>query len=189
MSIYNLTKGLEKSLEELLAREVELHVEDGLILPNLRMVEKDAAQETAVPECAFLNEEGRCSIHAFRPGFCRLFPLGRNYAEGRLGYFVLGDACPALNKSKVKIEKWIGIPRIREYEAFLVEWHTLTKGLRFFYADNTENEAIIKAINIQFLQIFYLTPYMEGDFYVQFGERMAKMKALLQQLRVDLPEE
>ena len=25
--------------------------------------------------CTFLDENGRCSIHPFRPGICRLFPL------------------------------------------------------------------------------------------------------------------
>jgi Fe-S-cluster containining protein len=48
---YNLTKGLGKSLQQLLEKEVELHVEDGLILPNLRMGEAQG-----VPSCSFLNE-------------------------------------------------------------------------------------------------------------------------------------
>ncbi len=179
---YNLTKGLDKSLQQLLEKEVELHVEDGLILPNLRMGEAQG-----VPSCSFLNEEGRCGIHGFRPGFCRLFPLGRNYEEGKLSYFILEEACPVPNKSKVKIEKWLNVPRIREYEAFLVKWHSLTKGLRLFYEDHQENDAVIRAINMQFLQIFYLTPYEEEGFYPQFEERMEKMNGLLKQLGVVLP--
>ena len=179
---YNLTKCLGKSLQQLLEKEVELHVEDGLILPNLRMGEAQG-----VPSCSFLNEEGRCEIHGFRPGFCRLFPLGRNYEEGKLSYFILEEACPVPNKSKVKIEKWLNVPRIREYEAFLVKWHSLTKGLRLFYEEHQENDAVIRAINMQFLQIFYLTPYEEEGFYPQFEERMEKMNELLKQLGVMLP--
>ena len=38
--------------------------------------------------CYFLNEEGRCSIHSFRPGICRLFPLGRFYEEEGFRYFL-----------------------------------------------------------------------------------------------------
>lgn len=196
--VYHITKGLGKTMEQLLELEVELHVEDGLILPNLRMVEKErqgidsknilvAGKE--VPNCSFLNEEGRCSIHAFRPGFCRLFPLGRNYDGDKLSYFILEDACPVPNKLKVKIEKWLNIPRIREYEAFLVKWHGLTKGLRLFYEDNQENDAVIKTINMQFLQIFYLTPYTEDGFYPQFEERMKKMQDFLTQLHVVLKAE
>lgn len=176
--VYHLTLHLEKTFEEFLAREVELHVEDGLILPNIRMIGEGE------PKCSFLSEEGRCSVHSSRPGFCRLFPLGRNYEEGKLNYFFLQGACPAPNKSKIKVNKWLNVPRIKEYEKFLVTWHALTKGLREFYEVNLEDEAVIKAINMQFLQIFYLTPYTEEDFYPQFEKRMEKMKTYLNTLGV-----
>ena len=149
--VFQLTRGLGKSIEELLAEKIEFHVEDGLILTNIRMTGEGE------PSCGFLNEEGRCSIHAFRPGYCRLFPLGRNYDDDKLTYFVLKDACPAPNKSKVKINKWLNIPHLRDYEKFLVEWHGLTKRLRAFYVECEQDEAVIKAINMKFLQIFYLT--------------------------------
>lgn len=55
-------------------KELELNVVDGIILPNLRM---NGTREV----CSFLNEEGRCSIHPYRPGICRLFPLGRYYEK------------------------------------------------------------------------------------------------------------
>ena len=167
---YQLTTNLGLSFEQLLAEKVELHVEDGLILPNLRMV------STA---CGFLNKEGRCSIHPFRPGYCRLFPLGRDYDNGKLSYFVLKDACPAPHKSKVKINKWLGVPRIKDYEAFLVSWHGLTKNLRELLVGQQENEVVAKAINMQFLQIFYLTPYEGADFYPEFATRMEKMRGFL----------
>ena len=176
--VYQLTRNLGKSMEELLAKEVELHVEDGLILPNIKM------SGAGVPQCSFLNGEGRCSIHAFRPGFCRLFPLGRNYDEDKLSYFVLKDACPAPNKSKVKINKWLGVPNLKSYEKFLVEWHGLTKMLRSFYAEHGEDETVIKAINMKFLQIFYLTAYGETDFYESFDERTKTMKLFLESLGI-----
>jgi len=176
--MYQLTKNLGKTIEELLAKEIELHVEEGLILPNIKMV---GEQELA---CSFLNEEGRCSIHDFRPGFCRLFPLGRNYEGDKLTYFVLKDVCPAPNKSKVKINKWLGVPNLKAYEKFLVEWHALTKMLRAYYEEHMQEEAVIKAINMKFLQIFYLTPYEEGDFYEVFQMRMNEMKNFLNTLGI-----
>ncbi len=67
--LYRMQRGLGKGLPELLAEgAAELHVEDGVILPNLKMT-------GGGERCFFLNKEGRCSIHAFRPGLCRLFPL------------------------------------------------------------------------------------------------------------------
>ena len=178
--VFLLTKNLNKTTEELLANEIELHVEDGLILPNLKMVGE------GLQHCSFLNEEGRCSIHAFRPGYCRLFPLGRNYDGERLEYFVLTDACPAPNKSKVKINKWLGVPNLKSYESFLVKWHALTKALRECYAENAEEEAAIKAVNMKFLQIFYLAPYTEEDFYSQFETRMNEMNKILEALGIYL---
>ena len=176
--VYQLTRNLGKSFEVLLQKEVEFHVEDGLILPNLRMLGDEE------PVCGFLNEEGRCSIHAFRPGFCRLFPLGRNYDESGLTYFVLKDACPAPSKSKVKINKWLNLPKLKEYESFLVKWHTLTKMLRAYYGEHAEDEAVIKAVNMKFLQIFYLTAYEEDDFYADFAGRYEKMQQFLSMLGV-----
>lgn len=182
--VYSITFGLTTTFEQLLTRELELHVEDGLILPNIRMIEKkDAVEE---PSCGFLNEQGRCRIHAYRPGFCRLFPLGRNYEEDRLTYFLLEDACPVAGKSKMKVNKWLNVPRIKEYESFLVQWHALTKRLRTFYAENSQNDAIIKAVNMQFLQIFYFAAYEEGDFYPQFAGRLEQMNAFLRQLGIVL---
>ena len=176
--VYQLTKNLGKTFEEFLTKEVEFHVEDGLILPNLKMVGEDE------PACSFLNEEGRCCIHAFRPGFCRLFPLGRNYEGDKLTYFVLKDACSAPIKSKIKINKWLSVPNLKTYEGFVVEWHGLTKMLRGYYADHVQEEAVIKAINMKFLQIFYLTPYEDADFYDIFAKRMEEMKAFLRVLGI-----
>lgn len=175
--VYQLTQNLGKTMEQLLAKEVELHVEDGLILPNLKMT------GAGIPQCSFLNEEGRCSIHGFRPGYCRLFPLGRNYEENKLTYFVLKDACPAPNKSKVKINKWLGIPNLKSYEKFLVEWHGFTKMLRGFYGEHMEEESVVKAVNMKCLQTFYLTPYGE-DFYAEFDSRMVDIKQFLETIGV-----
>ena len=176
--VYQLTKNLGKSMEELLSKEVEFHVEDGLILPNIKMVVEGE------PACSFLNKEDRCSIHAFRPGFCRLFPLGRSYSGSELSYFVLKDACPAPNKSKVKINKWLSVPNLKHYEKFLVEWHELTKLLRMYYVEHAQDDAVIKAVNMKFLQTFYLTPYVEEDFYMEFQMRMNEMKQFLDTLGI-----
>ena len=176
--VFLLTKHLGKTFEELLVKEVEFHVEDGLILPNLKMMGENE------PVCGFLNEEGRCSIHEFRPGFCRLFPLGRNYEGDKLTYFVLKEACPASNKSKVKINKWLGMPNLKTYEKFLIEWHDLTKKLRAYYTEHAEDDTVIKAVNMKFLQIFYLTPYEDAEFYEMFSKRMDEIKMFLRTLGI-----
>ena len=75
LDVWQLVQGRGKSFEQLLDESLDLHVQDGVILPNLKMAgEKE--------QCVYLNEKGRCSIHPFRPGICRLFPLGRFYENG-----------------------------------------------------------------------------------------------------------
>ena len=170
--IFQLTRNLNKTFPELLEKEVELHVEDGLVLPNIKM------QGEGHSSCSFLDTEGRCSIHAFRPGLCRLFPLGRNYEDDELTYFLLVHECPAQNKTKMKVNKWLGVPRIKDYENFLVNWHNLTKTLRSFLTENAQDQAVTKTINLKFLEIFYMTPFQGEDFYLEFKERQEKWQSL-----------
>ncbi len=162
--IYRLSKGLAQDFAQLMETErIELHMEEGLILPNLKM--------NAALKCSFLNAEGRCSIHEHRPGICRLFPLGRSYSEGNLDYFVLTDACPAMNKSKVKVDKWLGTPDMKTYEQYLVDWHEMTKRMRAEIL-TSEDENYRRQTSALFLKLFYEKPY-EGDFYQDFYQRRA----------------
>ena len=107
-----MEKKLGKTMEEiLLAGNVALRVVDGVILPHLKMTEQS-------DRCSFLNEEGRCSIHDARPGFCRMFPLGRLYEDGTFSYFLQVNECPKENKTKVKVRRWLDTPELGKYEAF-----------------------------------------------------------------------
>ena len=73
LDIHRLCCGLHTDFNGLMVDKIELQIVDSVILPNLKM----ASGNTEA--CSFLNPEGRCSIHAFRPGICRLFPLGRKW--------------------------------------------------------------------------------------------------------------
>ena len=168
--VYRLTKGLQKSMGELLQNAVELSVVDGLILPNLKMTgEKE--------QCAFLDEGGRCSIHSFRPGICRLFPLGRYYENGRFSYFLQTGECDK-NHTKIKVSKWIDTPDICRNQEFVTTWHYLMNELEELIAGN-EEETFQKNLNMFLLNTFYLTPYEEGDFYTQFEARLARFREVV----------
>lgn len=185
LDVYRLEKNLEQSLEQMLSGPVELHVEDGLILPNLKMRESSGDGVSASgQQCFFLNEQGRCSIHAFRPGICRLFPLGRNYEGDRLNYFLLKDACPAKNKSKIKVSRWLDTEGLREYQQFLIRWHGFTKALRGKMQESTSDEKLLRQTNMLFLQIFYMKSYETEDleqFYKEFYSRLCLYeKSLIQ---------
>lgn len=177
--VYELTKNLGESFQQLLDTRLELHVEDGMILPNIRMSEKS-------DKCVFLNIEGRCSIHPFRPGLCRLFPLGRNYeSDGEMWestgyrYFVLEDACPKKVKTKVKIDKWLGVKQLSANEAFILHWHNFCR----WFQDKQQKllsqgeDDFAKQLNLLVLNQLFIKAYdWEKDFYEQYYNRMKEIK-------------
>ena len=163
LDVHRLTTGLNQSFEALLASYLELNVVDGIILPNLKM---QGSREC----CAFLNEAGRCTIHAIRPGICRLFPLGRYYENGSFRYFLQTHECKKANRTKVKVKKWIDTPELGKYETFVNRWHYYLKDMETLIEKQPEKA---KEIDLQILQRFYLTPY-EDDFYTEFEQRMQK---------------
>ena len=167
LDVYRLCQNLGLTFEQLLVEKLELQVVDGIVLPNLKMVgEKE--------QCAFLNEEGRCSIHAFRPGICRLFPLGRYYENGSFQYFLQVHECKNQNRTKVKVRKWIDTPDVAKYEKFIAEWHYFLLDLQE-NLQNTTNEEERKRVSMGILKEFYLIPYdADRDFYKQFEERKQK---------------
>lgn len=160
-----LTLGLSKDFTTLLSESLELNVVDGIILPNLRMdAEKDC--------CTYLNTDGRCSIHTIRPGFCRLFPLGRYYENESFRYFLQTHECPKPNKNKIKIKKWLGIPNLRQYEIYTTDWHYYLKK-RQETAMAAKDAEIVKELSMEILNKFYVLSYeKERDFYEQFYERL-----------------
>lgn len=173
LDVHRLTSGLHTTFEELLADRIELNMADGVILPNLKM-------SGAGEACAFLNREGRCSIHNIRPGICRLFPLGRYYENNSFRYFLQVHECRNEHKTKVKVKKWVDTPDFGNYEAYICDWH-------YFLLDVQENlaaaadEAFVKKINMFLLQYFYLQPYKDGeDFYPQFQTRLEEARKYIQ---------
>lgn len=181
--VWRLTGGLGMSLQQLLAGHLELNVVDGIILPNLKLA-GDSEQ------CTFLNEAGRCSIHPYRPGICRLFPLGRYYEEDGFRYILQVHECEKQNRSKVKIRKWMDTPDMERYDAYIADWHAFLSKLRAKLeketlagesSDAADEEAssqdLSKSISMYVLQKFYLLLYdTSRDFYSQYEARMAAAK-------------
>lgn len=132
--------------EILLAGNVALRVVDGVILPHLKMTEQS-------DRCSFLNEEGRCSIHDARPGFCRMFPLGRLYEDGTFSYFLQVNECPKENKTKVKVRRWLNTPELGKYEAFTTKWHYYLKEKQNA-ARESEDDAFRQQISMNILKCF-----------------------------------
>lgn len=191
MDIFRLTVQLSLTFEELMRDRIELNVVDGVILPNLKM-------STGTEVCGFLDDDGRCSIHPYRPGVCRLFPLGRYYEDAEdacirdetavdrresrklpFHYFLQVHECPAPCKTKVKVAKWLDTPGLDRYEWFVADWHWFLEDVQKRLEGETDEG--MKNINLFILKLFYIRPY-DGtrDFYSQFEERMTQAREVLE---------
>ncbi len=167
LDVQRLTAALGTGFSGLLEEGIiGLHTEEGLVLPHLAM---DPVREA----CVLLGEDGRCTRHEARPGLCRLYPLGREYTDGGLQYFLTEHECPEGPMSKVRIRDWLGMEDIRRYETYLCEWHALTgrqKRLctKAVAAGRTE---LARRRSMQLLETFYLSlPETEESFYLYFEQ-------------------
>lgn len=171
LDVSRLRNCLGLSFDELLQKHLELHVADGLILPNLRM---DGPGEA----CTFLDGEGRCRIHRDRPGICRIFPLGRYYEDRSFRYFLQVKECPRNNRGKIKVRKWIDVPDVKQYEAFVAEWHFFLRDLQEMLEG--ESEVRRKTCCMYVLKHFYTELFPAGeDFYSAFARRKEQAAEVL----------
>jgi len=172
LDIYRLVINLNNTFEELLDDKIELNIVDGMIMPNLKMI-------GVSEKCSFLNNEGRCGIHPFRPGICRLFPLGRFYENQSFKYFLQVHECKKKNKTKIKVRKWIDTTELKNNEQFVIDWHYFLKDIQNT-VKSTKNDNLRKDINMYLLKNFYIKPYDTNiDFYIQFNERLSEAKEFL----------
>lgn len=169
LDCYRISKELDQTFEELLNHKLELTMVEGIIIPNLKMV-------GATESCAFLNKEGRCDIHSFRPGICRLFPLGRYYEEDTFKYFLQTHECKKQKRIKIKVRNWIDTPDIKNNERFVTAWHYFLMDLQSKVRE-TQDDNVIKDINMYILKNFYVIPFNPSmDFYLQFDKRLNEAK-------------
>ena len=151
LDIYELTKNLNTTFENLLKEQIEL---------------------------PFLKEK-RCSIHSFRPGICRVFPLGRIYEENRLDYFLQVDGCAKENRSKIKVSKWLDTPELKKNQQYLIDWHAFRKKIKSILGEMSD-ENRKKTITMFLLNTFYINPYdTEQDFYLQFYARLDRIAQVI----------
>lgn len=167
--IYEMRRGLGASFDDLLADRLELRTTDKITLPYLKMLGPDE-------RCSFLSDEGRCTIHAYRPNICRLFPLGRVYEEKDFKYFLQVNACVKPKLKKIKVAQWIGIENYEKNKTFLLAWHTCLKALAFRFKFIRDDEEL-KAANDYLLETFYRITLKDGeDFYTAFFDALAEAK-------------
>lgn len=163
---YRLGIGTGKTFEQLLDTNIELNMVDGCILPNIKM-------QTVSNGCSFLGADNRCTIHNYRPGICRMFPLGRYWEDDEHFYYILQKGeCNKDNLTKIKVRKWIGIDNIESYNSYVIQWHSYIKKVQRALAGLSEEQ--IKILNMYNLRTFYMKGYEADKFFEEFKERLDK---------------
>lgn len=178
LDIFRMTSNLKCTFEMLLQDKVELGVVDGLIFPNLKMNGEDE-------RCGFLNGENRCDIHGFRPGICRLFPLGRVYENHSFRYFLQIHECKNSPQVKVKVKKWLEEPDLPKQEAFICRWHYFLLDIQALLDQRADDE-LRKKVSMLILQSFYLEPFhADEDFYEAFEKRVAQTEKVMKNVWIN----
>lgn len=185
--IMNLYKATGCDFPALLSNRITLNIVDGVILPNISMTANKTFNDKSfgINCCNFLNEDGRCDIHEYRPGICRLFPLGRIYEDGTFNYFLQSDQCAKENRTKVKIRNFLDIDNLKAYEEFVTKWHYFLNYVEecIKKMSGMENSDIkIKNINMYILNTFFITKTGEDEFFEEMNRRIliAKKKIELE---------
>ena len=173
IDIFRMCQGLETTFEQLLAEKIELNVVDGLILPNLKM-------DSRTDACGFLGDDERCRIHPFRPGVCRLFPLGRYYEDRSFRYFLQIYECKKENRTKIKIKKWMDMPDLKTYDQYVCDWHYFLMDMENLIRRRKD---LMKKADMFILELFFLTSWHpDQDFYTQFYPRLDTGKKWLENI-------
>lgn len=162
--IYNMKLATGMKFAELLSKYIELNVVDGVVLPNISM--------KLAGKCGFLDENGRCSIHKYRPGICRLFPLGRIYEDGDYKYILQTNECEKKNQTKIKVGKWIDIKNQKAYHDFVVTWHYFLNGVqdKIISGENSEENS---KLNMDLLNSFFIEDWeKDADFFDICAKKM-----------------
>lgn len=168
--IYSLCRGLSKDFTAMmLDGYIEIGLHDLLSMPHIK--DRGAG-------CGFLSDDKRCRVHSFRPGICRLFPLGRYYHDDGFSYILQKYECRVKERKEVKIKDWLEIEDIEAYEEYALKWHAFIKNLTNFMKEPAE-PGVKRNIHILFLKRFYETPYdTKKEFYPQIYERIAAWQSV-----------
>ena len=183
LDVWRLGKACQKDFEGMLGERVELGFVDGAILPHMALTGEGGA-------CTFLNAEGRCGIHPYRPGFCRIFPLGRYYHDGTFSYILQEGECKKGGRVKVKIRKWVDTPLVVRYDRYIRDWHFFIRELGEVMQAVTKETA--SDLSLYVLKLFYGKSYgaeSYEDFYADFDVRLAEAKEVLLDVKGEGPGE
>lgn len=185
--IFRIAKGLGISTLEVLFKHTRGYIGDTTHLPVAVL------KERLDGSCSFLRK-GKCTIQAFKPTPCALYPLGRMYDERdkKFYYFNQPYSCGKSGESgRVwTLQEWIDEFHLEDYLDDVAAWNKLVVGLAMITKDIPEEKLDQSLAKVVMFGLYgdYDTskPYQE-----EVQKNMVQLKAMLKDgfnLHVDFEE-
>lgn len=187
--IYNMSRELGISTEELFRRHCETYVGDDSRIPIVRIKPKGS-----VKRCPLLKDR-RCSVHKAKPSVCAMFPIGRflqvGDAEGNIRDVTVDDVQYIFTKPDCgddaeshTVREWLGAFGIPLQDEFYIMWQKIIVETSMTY------RKLEMRVSPHVMQLAWQACFMElylnydtgEEFMPQFTDNVQSFHGLLQEL-------
>ena len=187
--IYNMSRELGISTEELFRRHCETYVGDDSRIPIVRIKPKGS-----VKRCPLLKDR-RCSVHKAKPSVCAMFPIGRflqvGDAEGNIRDVTVDDVQYIFTKPDCgddaeshTVREWLGAFGIPLQDQFYIMWQKIIVETSMVYRQlemKVSPHVMQLAWQACFMEL-YLNYDTGEEFMPQFTDNVQSFHGLLQEL-------
>jgi hypothetical protein len=96
-----------------------------------------------------------------------------------MNYILLDKACDKKNRTKIKVDKWIGIANAKRYHEYMITWHDFRKEMMKQLVQAEEAQA--KQFHMYLLNCFWVTDAKEEEvFYDEFEQKLERVRKAFQ---------
>jgi len=177
--LYRIADFFGRTPKEIIERYCEVYEGDNSHFPVVRV--KPVPPDNS---CPFLRNR-KCSVHAKKPGVCRVYPLARVFkVEGESRYYLNGSSCKHEPRN-ITVREWIADFATEESEQagrlwsdIIVKLHPAIQPEALPYSAQTRQKIIT-------ITAFYLWLHydMKKSFAPQLEENFKKVQGLLQDIK------
>lgn len=187
--IYNMSRELGMSTEELFGRYCETYVGDDSRIPIVRIRPKGS-----VKRCPLLRDR-KCMVHKSKPSVCAMFPIGRflqvGDAEGNIRDVTVDDVQYIFTKPDCgddaeshTVREWLEAFGISLQDEFYIKWQKIIVETSMTYRKlemRVSPHVMQLAWQACFIEL-YLNYDTEEEFMPQFEDNVQSFHGLLQEL-------
>ena len=177
--LLRLKAGLGLTSDEVLETYADILAEDASPFPRLKL--KMSAQKGR--PCPFVSPSG-CTIYGFRPGACRIYPLGRGSARGghEMFFLVREEHCRGFEEPREwTIREWMADQGLKNYNASNDLWMEIITSR----APLGPPEQAEQKLKMFFMASYNLDRFRAFIFDSRFLERFEVEKETVESMRTD----